>query len=212
MLQGSDEPHSPTDAGTQNSAPCFGEPGDIEDLAIPSIAAPVHISNSSPAGAAHSASVSAAAALPQAVATDQNHCQQPAEHAEPDELKPRPAESAAVLGGQSQAHPGHDAEHAGFEQLQSTGLQLPLGIHACAAAAAASCAEGSSAPEGNTVSSGEIKEGASCHDSSSVAEVIQTLLEAGRTMDDIERLESAAEEPARWGVGSKGFLDGPFAS
>ena len=205
-LQASDKSHSPADAGAPDSAPCPEEPGDIEDLAMPptaAMAAAVQFSNTPPAAlAAHSASVSTAAPLPQAVATDQKYCQQPAEHAEPAELKLRPAESAAVIGSQSDARLGHNAEHAEVEQTQSTGLQLPPGIHACAAASA-SCAECSSSREDNKVPSVELKEGACCLESSSVEDVIGTLLEAGRTMDGIERLDSAAEEPARWEPGSK---------
>ena len=209
-LQASDNSHSPADAGAPDSAPCPGEPGDIEDLAMPptaasaaAMAAAVQFSNIPPAAvAAHSASVSAAAPLPQAVATDQKYCQQPAEHAEPAELKLRPAESAAVIGSQSDARLGHNAEHAEFKQPQSTGLQLPPGMHACAAASA-SCAECSSSREDDKVSSVELKEGACCLESSSVEDVIGTLLEAGRTMDGIERLDSAAEEPAWWDPGSK---------
>lgn len=166
------------------------------------LAAAMNTSDVSPAasaGAAHSASVVAAAPRPQAVATNQDHHQQPAE---PAELNTRPAESAAVIGGQSHAHLGHDAEHAEFEQLQSTGLGLPPGIHGCAAAA--SSAEGSSIPEGTRVFSRDSKDCAGCHDSSSMEDVIGTLLEAGRIMDDIERTDSAAEEPARWAFGSRG--------
>lgn len=170
--------------------------------ALPAV---INTSNSPPAASAeapNSASVLTAAPRPQAVTTNRNHHQQPAEHAESAELNPRPAESATVLGSQSHAHLSHDAEHAEFEQLQRTGLRLPRSIHGCAAAAASS-AEGSSCLEGNKVLSGEFEEGVGCHDSSNVEEVIGRLLEAGRTMDDIVRTGSAAEEPARWGSGSR---------
>ena len=168
----------------------------MSSVAVPAAAkaAAFNTSNTVPAAeAAQSATLIAAAPLPQAGASHQKHHQHPAEHAEP-------AVSAAMLSGQSHAHLNSNAEHAEFEQLQSkNGVQLPPGIHACAAAA--SCAEGCPCQKGNKFFSGESKAGACCHDSSSVEEVIGTLLEAGRTMDDIERSGSAAEEAARWGSG-----------
>lgn len=213
LLQGSAKsPRPAAGNGSFNNAPNPQDPGDIEDLAMFSQAAAINTSTTSATAAAAPLLQAAEPAEPaeSAVlrvagangtwttsaadsAADSGNGLAAAPLLQPAE----PAEPAAVLGSQSHAHLNNGTEYTELDKLQSTAHESLASTHA----SAASSAEGLS-PEVVQRECGEATASVYCHESSSsVAEVIETLLEAGQAMDDIERSGPAAEEPSRWGLG-----------